>query len=298
MRRSILCLLPLMLSGGGHAALTLNFDFETDQSAQFIVRDGAGDFSVNFNYDYSTWSPQSGTTGPTSIPPGPSGSGTKGLRLEVNNNDSAAALDAVTVFPVDAAGLSSYILKFDMWQQYWGQPAGVGTTEMIFAGGHSDATEAAWPSATAFTGFFFGMSSDGDASADYRYYESAAAAPVAEFAKPNWNGADEREATSPGWQAIFPSPTYEVAGATGKAWTTVELVVSGSSATAYVTPTGGIRTQVGSWTIGNALNSGYPLVGYYDVSSSIATQPADQFAIIDNLSIIQVTAATDWTLYE
>lgn len=284
-----------------HAQVSV--DFETDASSQFTVRNAAGDFLANFNYDYSTFTPASPDTTPASIPAAPSGPGTKGLRLEVNNNDAVGAVDAVTIYPNAAAGSSNYTLKFDMWMNYnGGAGGGNGSTEFLVVGGHADGAQAAHSGATAFNGFFFTATGDGDAGQDYRYYEGAGAGPVRADAVPNWNGANELDHGAAGWQALFPSPTYETAGVPGKAWTVVEVVVNGGNVTAFMTPTGGSRTQIGSWAYGTAASgapmSGYPLVGYWDLFTSIASPAANNFMIIDNLSVTQgPTSVNDWALF-
>jgi hypothetical protein len=286
------------------AAVIYSTDFETNQSASWtVVGDDAGaanDFSANFAYDYSTYAPTAPDTTPASIPAAPSGAGTKGLRLDANHADATAAAAAVTAYVNAASGLSQYTLKFDLFVNYNGPSGGgSGSTEFITVGGNatnSSVTDSAWPT---FTGFWWTMTGEGGAAQDYRYYEGTGAAPVRTDTIPNWNGANELDQGSAGWQALFPSPAYETPGAPGKAWVVVEEVVNNSVVTVFLTPTGGVKTQVASWTLTAGVpNSGFPLVGYWDAFSSIANPIQDNFAVIDNLSITTPAASVeDFNLY-
>lgn len=291
------------LANVGFSAVLVNVNFETDPSASFTVRNGAGDFGANFSYDYSTFAPSSFTT-PASIPAAPSGAGTKALRLEANNNDATAAQDAVTVFPNAAAGLSNYVIKFDLWMSNTGDATGAGTgsTEYFTCGGHSDAAQAAWTGATASKGFFWAFDTDGDEAAAYHYYEANGAAPLANNATPNWFGSNQTSTAGAGWQALFPAPTYRNAGTASKAWNVVEMQVVNGSVTVFVTPTGGTRTQVGAWTVANGLTSGSPFFGQWDPFASVASPASDAFSLIDNLTVTSpipvVAGAEDWSLFQ
>ncbi|MFH0795409.1 MAG: hypothetical protein V2A74_15420 [bacterium] len=303
---AVVAVMVLALGTVAQAAdVTLFFaDFETDQSTTFTVQNGAGDFVANFTYAYDTYTTQAGTTGPTSIPQSPSspGAGTKALRMEANNNDLTEGADAVTVFPIPAAGLSNYTMTFDLWLQYNGPAAGgTGSTEFIVVGGHSDAASAAWPDATAFNGFFWTITGEGGAAQDSRYYQGTGAAPVRDDTIPNWFGANALNNLDAAWQAFFVPPTYETLGSPGKAWTQVEMVVNGSSVAVSLTPDGGTKTQVASFTASGAPTSGTPFVGYMDIFTSIATPPQDNFGLVDNLQILvpaPSTGAQNWSLYE
>lgn len=284
----------------GQAGVVATYDFNTDQSSSFGVFNAAGDYVANFNYDHSTYVPQSGTTGPTSIPAAPSGTGTKALRLEVNNNDATAAADAVTVIPTAASNLSNFTLKFDLWMQYnGGAGGGSGSTEFVAYGGGAAGTAVEWAN-SATTSYFVTATGEGGAGQDYRFYQgSGSGAPTRTDSAPNWFGLNQLNNVDSGWSALFPSPAYETAGAPGKAWTTVELTVNAGIVTINMTPTGGVKTQVASFTPPAAPASGHPFVSYFDAFTSIATPAADNFALIDNI-VISVPDANvnDWSVYE
>lgn len=299
MRFNIFWSLPAMaglMVANVNAAEIVNMDFETDQTSNFIVHSHAGDFVANFNYNYSNYAPQAGTTGPSSIPAAPSGGGTTGLRLEANNNDATLAADAVSVFPTAAAGLAEYTLKFDAWMQYNGPAGGgSGSTEYLLYGGNAEGDGVEWQNATnSANAFVFGMTGEGGATIDYTYTQGG----TASHATADFHGANETSAGSPGWQALFPSPTYESAGSPGKAWTVVELEVSPTQINLYMTPTGGIRTLVSSFMPSPILTAGYPFVGYADTFSSLANPAADNFGLIDNLVITTAESSViNWSVY-
>ena len=285
-------------------------DFETDTSANYSVLGYGGatlptDYMATFLYDYSTWTAAAGQTGPASIPIAPNSGGitTHALKMEVNNQDPVAEPAALSVFPLAAAGLSNYSVTFDLWMSYNGGPTGAfGSTEFFILGGHSDAGQVEWSNASNISGFHYCHTGDGGASTyDYRYYESQAAPgawmPTSLPATPNWNGANETNESATGWSALFAAPPYKLAGAAGHAWTEVEMIVNGSSVTVAFTPSGGSKTTVGTWTCVNGATSGYPFVGYADLFTSVENPVGDNFALVDNLVITDLTPVDSCDLY-
>lgn len=282
------------------AGVVATYDFNTDQSGSFSVHNGAGDYVANFSYDHSTYTPQTGTTGPTSIPSAPNGTGTTALRLEANNNDATAAADGVTVIPTAASGLSNFTMTFDMWLQYNGPAGGgSGSTEFIAYGGGASGSSVEWPNA-ASTSFFLTATGEGGAGQDYRFYQgSGSGAPTRTDSAADYFGSNQVDHGGAGWQALFPSSAYETAGAAGKAWTTVELNVTNGVITASMTPTGGTKTQVASFTPPATLTAGHPFISYFDVFTSIANPTADNFALVDNIVIeVPDASVSDWSVYE
>ena len=303
-------LLATLIVGG---QIIYQSDFETDQSASFIVqKQSGGDATCDFNYDFLTYVPQPITTGTYPIaqsPNSPPSAGTKAVRFDVNI--TAGVVDSVTIFPTAAVGLQDYTMRFDLWINYNGAAygvGGVGTTEFIAVGGHSDSLVSAPPGITgtsSFKGFFWTATGEGGAAQDYRYYEGNGSTVTRTDAQPNWWGAGSISHADAGWMALFTTPPYESTGAPGKAWVTVEMVVSnlGKDVAVYFTPIGGTKTLAGQWTILDAsLSSGYPLIAYLDIFSGVANPGQDNFGLIDNL-LIEIpapptSAKTIWSLYE
>ena len=283
------------------SAINLNYNFETDVTSQFAAFKQVADANANFNFDYSTYVPAAGTNGPTSIPPAPSGAGTKGLRLEANNGDAVAAADSIALFPLSASGLTSYRLKFDLYMQWNGDAAGgAGSSEFITFGGNADGdgiegTNAGnTSSANAVCYAFCGEGGFAAASGDYRYTKSG----VAANATANYNGAAETDHLQAGFAALFPEPTYFKAGCPGRQWTVVEIEVKPTDVKVYVTPTGGIRTLISTVNHAPNLTGGFPFIGYQDVNTSISAVPADNFGLVDNLSVTDlVSGVPDWSVY-
>lgn len=287
-------------------------DFETDQSANFTVQKQAGgDATYDFNYDFSTYTPQPGTTGTYPIaqsPNSPPSSGTKAVRFDVNI--AAGVADAVTIFPTAASGLQDYTMRLDLWMNYNGPAAGgSGSTEFVAVGGHGDGLATAPPinatGSSSFKGFFWTATGEGGAAQDYRYYEGDGATTTRTDSIPNWWGVGVVNNLDAEWQNFFVPPTYETQGSPGKAWVVVEMVISnlGKDVVVNLTPTGGTKTLVGQWTISDAsLSSGYPIIAYMDIFSSLANPAQDNFCLIDNL-LIEIplpptSAKAIWSLYE
>ena len=287
-------------------------DFETDQSANFVVqKQSGGDATYDFNYDFSTYVPQPGTTGTYPIaqsPSSPPSAGTKAVRFDVNI--ALIVSDAVTIFPTAASGLQDYTMRLDVFMNYNG-PAlgGVGSTEFVAVGGHGDSLVTAPPlnatGASSFKGFFWTATGEGGAAQDYRYYEGNSTTTTRTDTIPNWWGVGVINNLDTEWQNFFVPPTYETQGSPGKAWVVVEMVISnlGKDVVVNLTPTGGTKTLVGQWTIADAsLSSGYPIIAYMDIFSSLAVPAEDNFCLIDNL-LIEIpapptSARTIWSLYE
>jgi len=299
----MLALLVVASSARVQGQTTIFFaDFETDQSTTFTVKSIGSDFATNFTYDYSTHVQATGSPVTIGLSPSSPGSGTRALRMEANI--AANLVESVAVYPNPSAGLSQYTLTFDTWLNNNLDGFGAGTSEYLVVVGHSDAAAAPGPAAsvTAFTGFFWAAITDGDTGDfDYRFYTGTGGAPVEDGSIPNWNGADERDGVDTGWTALFPAPPYQSAGNWAKAWITVEQVVDGNSVTISVTPTGGTKTQVASFSVDAALTSGHVGLGWMDIFSASSPTPNDSFGLVDNVKITvppPVTGAKNWVLYE
>jgi hypothetical protein len=89
-------------------------DFNVDDTANWTVLPSTGanttDNVVNFFYDYSA----------IGVPVAPNGSGTRGLKMTVNN--TSAVFGGVTTSPngQNFSAVGDYRVSFDMWQNYAG----------------------------------------------------------------------------------------------------------------------------------------------------------------------------------
>lgn len=317
-----------LLAAGASAsaqAVVFTANFETDQSATFTVRNadvtpGANDFVANFQYDYSTHT-QTQPPATVSVPilQSPNSGlsdGTRGLRLESNNNDATSEESNVTVFP-NVSPLENWTMTFDLWMNYNGDAGGaVGSTEVITWGGAANTTlPVTTVGGTAVNGWHVTMTGEGGAGQDYRYYDGTGPI-VRDDAVPPWHGAATVNInnTAQPWQDFFPvaaSPpqsTAQTAGSPGMRWVVVKTVVTNASTTPaasiYLTDPAGVsstETLVAQFDIKTAgTSSVQPFIGYWDLfGGSIATPAADNFAVIDNIEITDdtTTSVNNWSVY-
>ena len=167
---------------------------------------------------------------------------------------------------------------------------------------------AATAPAIAGDGFYFTMTGEGGALADYRFY-SGTGTIVADNASVTWLGG--RPGTNlnnldPAWNdpttgyfpisASFPTTPYQTAGAPGKAWLVLKLEVNGTAATVSCKRPGDANFAViGSATVpATAVN---PFIGFSDINTGQASPVADQFVLVDNLTVDNVAGVSEWSLY-
>lgn len=293
------------LVSGATGATIATYDFETNQSGSFTTAISSADTEANYNYDYATWTPTAPTAGIAAIPVAPSAAGTKGLKMRANF-DVTGTDEGVTAFVNAATGMASWVLKFDCFMM-WNGPAdvsAVGTTTG-FTVGNATTARPFHTAPTDFNGWFLLMTGEGGmgVSGDARYYSASGAAPVLAAATPNWaiNGGTALPIDMPGtaglWDAIFTSPSYPDAGLPGRQWVTWELTANNGTVSVSVTPVGGTKTKIASWT--QAANK-TPGFGFFDLNTgSVAVPPEDNFVIIDNVVLSTApTAAENWQLLQ
>lgn len=253
------------------------------------------DYTADWSYDYSTYfSVFNGTT----IPPAPNTTNgtTRGLRLRVNK-DGAGALAGVSLYPKNKSFSGAYKVKCDMWINYPGTANGAGSTgstEHGTFGLNHASTQVNWHSANPSDGVWFAVCGEGGTSAndDYRAYTGSASSTPTSLSTSAGGfaaaGAGSRNNTDPYWQSIFPSPTYETAGAPGKQWVQVEVAQDTNNILTWRMNGNLIaqRTNTSAFTSGNIM------IGYMDVFSSIASPAADSFILFDNVRVeIAATSA-------
>jgi hypothetical protein len=299
----------------GSAATLYTTNFETNPSANFTVAITSADTEADFAYNYATWTPTAPTAGIASITlaPNSAAGGTKALKVR-SNFDATGTNEAVTAFINASAGLTSWSLTFDAYQ-LWNGPADVSGTGTTTGFTFGNATPNSVPfngTGASLNGWFIMMTGEGGqgASGDARYYSGTGGAPTINLATPNWkiNGGTTLPTDMPNaagtapatWDTVFASPNYPQPGTPGRQWVTWEIIQRQNGVvTISVTPVGGVKTQVASWT---QSSSGTLGVGFWDLNNgSVADPPADNFVLIDNLTLATApaisTAAQDWQLF-
>jgi hypothetical protein len=279
-------------------------DFNTDSSANWNVFEGSGngtpDYTAEWAFDYSTttytFNGQSKT-----IPPSPNGGGTtKGLKLTVNKDDTAATA-AVSVYPKNQTFSGDFSVKFDLWLNYNG-PAygGTGSTEHGTFGINHLGTQVNW-SATASVsdGVWFSMAGEAGAGvntiSDYGAYvgDNIGGAIWLRGTDGGYVHGEEvnpNQAATSGFKQIFYSPDFESAGAPGKHWVQVELrqrVVDGTPVVTWLMD-GYVIAEHSQGSV-FSLSSGNLMLGLQDFFSGIASPKAENFAIYDNLRVENLT---------
>ncbi|HPM23233.1 MAG TPA: hypothetical protein PLP66_04970 [Phycisphaerae bacterium] len=244
-------------------------DFDAGNSAgNWVLFTHAGDYTADFAFDYST----------RGIPPAPNSAGgtTIGLHFTVNNNDATPAADAVSAYPIGVVLAGSRVLKFDMWMNYnGGAGGGTGSTEFATFGIDHAGTQVVWANNANSDGFWFACSGEGGDADDYRAYRNASLFAVT----PGGYAAGSRNHTAAFYQTLFPSPTYETAGAPGKHWVEVEISQRA----------GAIEWRLNGMLVAfrydTTLTTGNLMLGYMDTYASIANPAADNFVIFDNVRV-------------
>lgn len=279
-------------------------DFETDASANFVIAQySAGDNSINFTYDYSTYAQQGGYR-PTSIPPSPGspGSGTKALRMATNL--AGAAVNGITATLTGISGMNDVRITFDAWLNYnGGSGGGSGSTEFMTFGASANPSLAAMTGSdyTAsgvnqpFSGFFFAMTGEGGATYDYRYYDGSGTGSATgnNATRANFLGTTAGEPTS--FLDVFsPLQLFETPGCPGKAWIQWEIIVLNGKIRLLMTKPDGSRKVVCNWFTPNTnatLTGLLPHLGTMDVFSSLANPGTDNFVLYDNLKVESIAPA-------
>jgi hypothetical protein len=151
-----------------NAAPIFSENFEVDPSANWTVNKGPAttDEAHDFFFDYST----------VGIPSAPnSGGTTRGLKLQANQ--SSGVFGGMSVSPNGLnVPLSDYKVTFDWWANFNG-PApvgGSGSTQLSTFGVGTSGTVAQWPGGTQDS-IWFGGTTDGNSSSDWRAYSPAPA---------------------------------------------------------------------------------------------------------------------------
>jgi hypothetical protein len=246
---------------------TDNFDAGSSAAA-WSVACHAGDCATDFFFDYAT----------RGIPPAPNTTGgtTRGLRLLVNANDAVAAKDAVSVYPVGQSFSGNYRLRFDLWMGYnGGAGGGVGSTQFANFGLNHAGDRVCWADNVSSDGLWFGVTGEGGDASDYRAYRGGTLLTAGTGGFP----AGSLNHTAAAYQAMFPAPPYETAGAPGKRWVEVEVAQENGTVSWRIN-----GTIIASRT-DTTYTTGGVMLGLMDTFTSIATPATDTFALFDNVVV-------------
>ena len=282
---------PLILAVSGlslsdcMAQILFSDNFDSDHSANWTVNAGPSDHAADFYFDYST----------VGIPAAPnSGGTTHGVRLQANQ--SSGIFGGFSVSPLGQSFAGDYQLRLDMWLNFNG-PAptgGSGSTQIGGVGIGTAGTSAQWPGG-AQDSVWFAATGDGNSSADYRAYSSAAATGYADasgvFPAASRNASTAYYAafggnSAPGAQlSLFPQQTGATgAGVFGWAWRDVSITKLGN--TISWTVDGLLIATVDASTV--TLGGGNILLMYSDTNASSSTDPNDVnllFGLYDNVVV-------------
>jgi len=264
-------------------------DFEIDPTANWTVNNGPGDAATNFFFDYST----------AGIPAAPSGSGTRGAKLQANQ--SSGIFSGVSVSPTGLSLPSEYTLTFDWWSNVNGPfpVGGSGSTQMSTFGVGTSGTVSQWPGSATQSSVWFAATGDGNSSSDWRAYSSAAATSYGDnspvYAATGTGNRNHSHAyyssfgsnTAPAAQvALFPQQTgTTLVGSAGMEWHQVEIIKSATTITWTVDGT--LIATIDPNTV--TMDGTNFFLGHSDTNATSSTDVNDVnllFTLIDNVQVI------------
>jgi hypothetical protein len=291
----------VLLSAMPASAVLYSQSFETDTTGSWNVNKGPAtvDSAANFFFDYSA----------VGIPAAPSGPGTRGLKLQVNQ--TSGVFGGMSISPIGQNFGSEYRLTFDWWANFNGPfPAGgSGSTQLSTFGVGTNGTVAQWPGG-AQNSVWFGATGDGNSSQDWRAYSSAAPTQYASnsgvFAAGSTTTPDVRNQSHPYYAnfggntapaaqlSLFPQQTgATLVGSAGMEWHQVEIAKTATDVKWFV---GGklIATVPIS---GVTISGGNIFFGHSDINMTSSTDPNDVhllFSLIDNVQVAAIPEPGAW----
>lgn len=283
------------LAAPAMASVLFSTDFETDETANwsFFKGPAAVQGSADYFFDYST----------VGIPPAPSGTGTRGLKLQANL--SGGVFGGVSTSPNGLNLTGNYVLTFDVWANFNGPfpGGGNGSTNLSTFGVGTNGTVVQWPGGVQ-NSVWFGATGDGGSASDYRAYSTAAPTSYAAgnpvYAAPS--GAINNTAAyysvlgshsaPPAQLTLFPQQTGSTqVGAFGMTWRRVRITNIDGVIQWFIddlliatVPVGGAVTLAG----------GNIFFGHSDINAASSTDPnapALLFTLIDNVVVVPEPAS-------
>jgi hypothetical protein len=202
----------------------------------------------------------------------------------VNNNDTTGSIAAVNIYPKGCVFSNDFALKFDMWINYPGGIAGVGSTgstEHAIFGLNHVGMQINWaaPSGSSSDGVWFAVDGEGGTSRDYRAYVGNPVGTPTELTGTS-SGLVATDAASAFFQTLFPSSRAETSGAPGKQWVQVELRQTNNNHLWLMD-----GTVVAQRTNSSAYRNGTIMLGFMDLFSSIANPAENAFVLFDNVRV-------------
>ena len=278
------CVLGLLLAASPVFGDLYTQNFEADSTASWTVNNGPSDAAANFFFDYST----------VGIPAAPNGVGTHGMKLQANLTNGI--FGGMSASPTGQSFTGDYTVAFDWWENFNGPfPAGgSGSTNLSSFGIGTAGVTSQWPGGVQDS-VWFGGTGDGNSSADWRAYSSAAGtgypdgSPVFPFTTRNNSNpyfASFGANTAPAAQlALFPQQTgTTLVGSAGMEWHRVEIVKLGTTAVWRVD--GLLMATIDLNTV--TLGGGNIFFGHSDTNATSSTDVNDVallFTLVDNISV-------------
>ncbi|NUL81798.1 MAG: PEP-CTERM sorting domain-containing protein [Armatimonadetes bacterium] len=262
-------------------------DFETDTTANWQFNQSHTGSFANFFFDYST----------VGIPQAPSGTGTRGLKMEANT-PGTGLFSGMSVSPLGESFTGDYVLTFDCWQNFNGPfpGGGSGSTQVTQAGIGAPTNQVQFPGST-YTGLGFGGTGDGGSATDVRAYNGPGA-PIAPatgvYAAGNTAAAVNNthayyagfgNVPAPAAQlTLFPQQTGNTAvGTFGMAWHRWRIEKLGNTVT----------WQIDGLLIATVTNPSFGgdniFFGQFDINATSSTDPNARhllFGLIDNVTVV------------
>ena len=256
---------------------TLFSDQMTNAAAWGVNANGA-DTAATFNYDYSA----------NGIPEAPNSAGgddaTRGLKMEARIAGTGG--DHLTAYPLGQNFTGTHQLRFDAWMNFSVIDTG-STTEFLGGGlGYDNVTaDVASGAQTIATG-------EGGSSNDWRAFKSPPQffIPDAGMTGGNHNGAIAYHAD------FLPSTNGSVAGSPGMQWVTWQFTAHGNGTVVVEIEKPDLSTleivtidcnDISDGSSGCSSDGNISLF-YADFFSSVTTDGANQFGIIDNVNVTDV----------
>lgn len=263
-------------------------DFETDTSANWVVRPGAqngvADYHAIFNYDYSL----------KSVPLPPGGTTTRGLIMTANKTDDTASAAGVNLYPVGQSFSGDYALRFRMYIE---GVSGAGTTEHIIFGINHSGSKTNWAiRGTTGTGFNAATPGDGD-GIWFNIVEDSSGFPggndYGAFNSVNSPPTILASRTAASMTQVLKAPPYRFAGTPAsflglarQVWVDVEVRQIGGVVSLLIN-----NTPVFEFNNSTGFGSGSIMLGYNDAFGSIGGTAANSDPDI-------ALVAAGWVVYD
>ena len=291
----VLVLLVVVMLSSMASASTMLFRDEMTDAASWGANIGPGtDSYYTFNYAYNLFGiPEAPNTQPGDAP-------SRGVKLQANQNTPGAG-EYFTLYPIGQNFTGSYQLQFDAWMNF--EIGGSGTTEFLGGGiGYNNVTADVASGAQAIA------TGEGGSSNDWRAFKSPPQffIPDADMAGGTHNGND---AYYSDFLPAVVAPAAQgqvgtsVAGSPGFQWITWQFsIVDNNVAIDIVKPGGsGLRIVEYNSIDTSDGSSGVSTDGnislfYADFFSSVSSNPALTFGIIDNVEVTTIPEPSTFLL--